>query len=97
MFTNKRGLLFFTQFILRGIPFEFFTSKQFLSGFVYNVKVLMSPYSYCFDILLACNMSSISFYTSLLEHCQCFPREDVFLILALGKIRGNTVSMDHIL
>ena len=51
----------------------------------------MSPYSYCFDILLACNMSTISFFASLLEHCQCFPREDVFLILALGSVRGNTV------
>ena len=51
----------------------------------------MSPYSYCFDILLACNMTTISFFASLLEHCQCFPREDVFLILALGSVRGNTV------
>ena len=51
----------------------------------------MSPYSCCFDILLACNMSTISFFASLLEHCQCFPREDVFLILALGSVRGNTV------
>ena len=51
----------------------------------------MSPYSYCIDILLACNVSTISFFASLLEHCQCFPREDVFLILALGSVRGNTV------
>ena len=51
----------------------------------------MSLYSYCIDILLACNMSTISFFASLLEHCQCFPREDVFLILALGSVRGNTV------
>ena len=26
-----------------------------------------------------------------LEHCQCFPREDVFPIFALGSVRGNTV------
>ena len=51
----------------------------------------MNPYSYCCDILPACNMSTISFFASLLEHCQCFPREDVFLILALGSVRGNTV------
>ena len=51
----------------------------------------MSLYSYCCDILLACNMSTISLYASLLEHCECFPREDVFLILALGSVRGNTV------
>ena len=29
----------------------------------------ISPYSYCFDILLACNMTTISFFASLLEHC----------------------------
>ena len=51
----------------------------------------MSLHSCCFDILLACNMSTISFFASLLEHCQCFPREDVFLILALGSVWGNTV------
>ena len=79
------------KIILRGIPFIFFTSKLFLLGFVYNVELFVICYSHCFDILLACNMSTISFFASLLEHCQCFPREDVFLILALGSVRGNTV------
>ena len=26
-----------------------------------------------------------------MEHSQCFPREDVFLIFTLGSVRGNTV------
>ena len=26
-----------------------------------------------------------------MKHCECFPREDVFLIFALGSVRGNTV------
>ena len=37
-------------------------------------------------------MSPLSYSASLLEHCQCFPREDVFLILALGCVLRNTVS-----
>ena len=30
VFTNKRGLLFFTQFILRGIPIVFFLHQKYL-------------------------------------------------------------------
>ena len=30
VFTNKRGLLFFTQFILRGIPIVFFLHQNYL-------------------------------------------------------------------
>ena len=41
-------------------------------------------------------MSALRIFTSLLEHCQCFPREDVFLISALGSVRGNTVPRDSI-
>ena len=36
-------------------------------------------------------MSTLSLSASLLEHCQCFPREDVFLIFAQGSVSGNTV------
>ena len=46
-----------------------------------------SCYSHCFDILLACNISAMSYFTSLLEHCKCFPREDVFSIFSLGSVR----------
>ena len=28
----------------------------------------------------------MSYFTSLLEHCQCFPREDVFPIFSLGSV-----------
>ena len=48
-------------------------------------------YSHCVDILLACDISTMRHFASSLEHYQCFPREDVFLILALGSVRGNTV------
>ena len=41
VFTNKRDLLFFIHFILRGIPLAFFLSKLFLPGVVYNVQVLI--------------------------------------------------------
>ena len=44
-------------------------------------------YSHCFNILLACNISAMSYFTSLLEHCKCFPREDVFPIFSLGSVR----------
>ena len=30
-------------------------------------------------------------YSALLEHCKCLPREDVFLIFALGSVSRNTV------
>ena len=36
----------------------------------------------------------MSYSASLLEHCQCFPREDVFLVFALGSVRRNTVPRD---
>ena len=85
---QPKSFLFFTQFIFH---FHFFTSKLFSSGFVYNVLVLIFYYSHCFDILLACNISTMSHFASLLEHCQCFPREDVFLIFVQGSVRGNTV------
>jgi len=42
------------------------------------------------------HMSPLSLSASLLEHCQCFPREDVFLIFALGSVRGNTVPRGSI-
>ena len=29
----------------------------------------------------------MSYFISLLEHCQCFPREVVFLIHSLGSVR----------
>ena len=29
----------------------------------------------------------MSYFTSLLEHCKCFPREDVFPIFSLGSVR----------
>ena len=32
-------------------------------------------------------VSSMSYFTSLLEHCQCFPREDVSPISSLGSVR----------
>ena len=41
-------------------------------------------------------MSALRISASLLEHCQCFLREDVFLISALGSVRGNTVPRDSI-
>ena len=41
-------------------------------------------------------MSTLSLSASLLEHCQCSPREDVFLIFAIGSVRGNTVPRDSI-
>mgnify|MGYP006877062205 CR=1 FL=1 len=41
VFTNKRDLLFFIHFILRGIPYACFPSKHFLSGVVYNVQILI--------------------------------------------------------
>merc|ERR1712212_796970 len=44
-------------------------------------------YSHYIDILLACNISAMSYFTSLLEHCQCFPREDVFPIFSLGSVQ----------
>ena len=69
VFTNKRGLLGFTQFILRGFHLYCFTAKLFLSCFVYIAQDLITPYSHCFDILLACNISTMSHYPSLLEHC----------------------------
>ena len=87
VFTNKRDLLFFIHFILRGIPCACFPSKLFLPGVVYNVQVLIFHYSHCFDTLLACDISSMSYFTSLLEHCQCFPREDVSPIFSLGSVR----------
>ena len=50
-------------------------------------RFLFSCYSHCFDILLACNISSMSHFASLPEHCQCYPREDVFPIFSLGSVR----------
>ena len=41
-------------------------------------------------------MSTLCLSASLLEHFQCFPREDVFLISALGSVRGNTVPRGSI-
>ena len=41
VFTNKRDLLFFIHFILRGIPCACFPSKHFLTGVVYNVQILI--------------------------------------------------------
>ena len=41
-------------------------------------------------------MFTLSLSASLLEHCQCFPREDVFLIFAPGNVRGNTVPRGSI-
>jgi len=87
VFTNKRDLLFFIHFISRGIPCACFPSKHFLSGVVYTVQILILCYSHCFDILFACNISAMSYFTSLLEHCKCFPREDVFPIFSLGSVR----------
>ena len=63
----------------------------FLSGFVYIVKVLFFKYNHCDSILLVCDISSTNHFASSLEHCQCFPREDVFPIFALRSVRGNTV------
>ena len=64
----------------------------FHQNFFYQVLLIMfrflfSCYSHCFDILLACNISSMSHFASLLEHCQCYPREDVFPIFSLGSVR----------
>ena len=64
----------------------------FHQNFFYQVLFIMFRfwclcYSHCFDILLACNISTMSYFTSLPEHCQCFPREDVFPIFSLGSIR----------
>ena len=36
-------------------------------------------------------MSTLCLFASLLEHCQCFPREDVCLIFALESASRNTV------
>ena len=42
--------------------------------------------------LKACQqMSSLCLFASLLEHCQCFPCEDVCLIFALESASRNTV------
>ena len=87
VFTNKRYLLFFIHFILRGIPCACFPSKLFLSGVVDNVQIFIFMLQPCFDILLACNISSMSHFASLPEHCQCYPREDVFPIFSLGSVR----------
>ena len=64
----------------------------FHQNFFYQVLLIMfrflfSCYSHCFDILLACNISSMSHFASLPEHCQCYPREDVFPIFSLGSVR----------
>ena len=64
----------------------------FHQNFFYQVlfimfRFLFSCYSHCFDILLACNISSMSHFASLPEHCQCYPREDVFPIFSLGSVR----------
>ena len=87
VFTNKRDLLFFIHFILRGIPLAFFLSKLFLPGVVYNVQVLifsLQPLSWHF----ACLRHIINeLLSSLPEHCQCFPREDVSPIFSLGSVR----------
>jgi len=87
VFTNKRDLLFFIHFILRGIPLAFFLSKLFLPGVVYNVQVLifsLQPLSWHFACLRYIINELLS---SLPEHCQCFPREDVFPIFSLGSVR----------
>ena len=49
------------------------------------------PLQLLFWHLLACDISAMSHFASLLEHFQCFPREDVFLIFSLGSVCGNTV------
>ena len=64
----------------------------FHQNFFYQVLLIMfrflfSCYSHCFDILLACNISSMSHFASLPEYCQCYPREDVFPIFSLGSVR----------
>ena len=87
VFTNKRDLLFFIHFILRGIPLAFFLSKLFLPGVVYNVQVLnfsLQPLSWH----IACLRHIINeLLSSLPGHCQCFPREDVSPIFSLGSVR----------
>ena len=39
-------------------------------------------------------MSAMKQFASLQEHCHCFPREDVFLVFALGSVWRNTVPRD---
>ena len=94
LFTNKRGLLFFRQYILRSI--------LFVSFYIKIISIRFWIYWLSFDFSLqpllwhfAClQISTMSHSASLLEHWQCFPREDVSLVFALGSLPGNTVPRD---
>ena len=94
VFTNKGGLLYFTQYILRSIPFVSVYIKTISIRFwVYWLSFVhfSQPLLWHFACL---QISTKSPSASLLEHCQCFPREDVFLVFALGSVWGNTVPRD---
>ena len=94
VFTNKRGLLFFTQFILRGILFLFFLHQNYLC------QVLLIIFRFWF------RLQSLLVHIACLQHSNnephyiiagalsMFPREDVFPILSLGSVRGNTVPRE---
>ena len=95
VFTNKRDLLFFIHFILRGVPRSCFPSKFFLSGAVYNVQILILCYSHCLDILLACNISSMSYF----HHCiagalSMFPARGCVPNILPRECTGNTLPRE---
>ena len=48
------------------------------------------------DTLISISREALILSASLLEYCQCFLREDVFLIFAIGSVWGNTVPRDSI-
>ena len=43
------------------------------------------------DTLISISREALILSASLLEYCQCFLREDVFLIFVLGSVSRNTV------
>ena len=94
LFTNKRGLLFFAHCILRSIPFiSFYIKTISIKFWVWWLSfcLISQPLLWQFASL---QLSTMSYSASLLEHWQCFPREDVFLVFSLGSVRGNTIPRD---
>ena len=83
----------FTTFPFIPLPDSFATLSRFLVLYCLSFVQMVQPMRCHFACL---QMATLSLTASLLERCQCFPREDVFLIFTLGSVRENTVCRGSI-